>query len=141
MHIIIAMIFSQVDQHARSTAAISGPTEAAVADPSTRRAIPLLTEDDETNQTWPTHKHMIRCQQNLKATHRTQQSISDLLSVAVTETGAAELTPHSNTIWVAAVGFRVNCFLAALVASSSLKNIFKKWIFTQQILTLQSFQH
>lgn len=85
------MIFSQVHQHSRSTATFSGPTEAAVADPSARRALPL----------------------------RIQQSVSDLLSVAVTETGAAELAPHPDTLWIAAVGFGVDCFLAALVASGS----------------------
>lgn len=115
------MIFSQVNQHSSSTAAISGPTEAAVTDPSAWWALPLLTRHNEISQTWPTHTHQIRCEHNLSGTHRIQQSISDLLSVAVTETGAAELTPHSHTLWVTAVGFGVGCFLAALVASGSLK--------------------
>lgn len=42
VHIVKAMIFSQVNQHSRSTATVSGPTEAAVTDPSARRAQPLL---------------------------------------------------------------------------------------------------
>lgn len=91
VHIIIAMIFSQVNQHSCSTATVSGPTEAAVTDPSAWRTLPL----------------------------RIQQSVSDLLSVAVTETGATELTPHPHTLWVTAVGFGVGRFLAALVASGS----------------------
>lgn len=45
VHIVIAMIFGQVNQHSRGTAAVSGPTEAAVTDASARRALPLLTEN------------------------------------------------------------------------------------------------
>ena len=52
--------------------------------------------------------------------YRIQQSISDLFSVTVAETGAAELTPDSNALWVTAVGLGVNGFLAALVTSGSL---------------------
>lgn len=44
MHIIIAVIFSQVNQHSCGAATVSGPTEAAVADPSAWRALPLLPE-------------------------------------------------------------------------------------------------
>lgn len=58
---------------------------------------------------------------DLQVTHRIQQSVSDLLSVAVPETGAAELAPHSHALRVAAVGFGVCGFLAALVAGTSLK--------------------
>lgn len=91
VHIIEAMIFSQVNQHSCGTATVSGPTEAAVADPSAWRTLPL----------------------------RIQQSVSDVLSVAVTETGATELTPHPHTLWITTVGFGVDCLLAALVASGS----------------------
>lgn len=45
VHIIKAMIFSQINQHSRSTASVSGPTEAAVTDPSAWRTLPLLTTD------------------------------------------------------------------------------------------------
>lgn len=44
VHVIKAVIFSQVNQHSCGTATISGPTEAAVADPSAWRALPLLPE-------------------------------------------------------------------------------------------------
>lgn len=54
-------------------------------------------------------------------THRIQQGISDLLSVPITETWAAELTPHPATLWITAGGFSVGCFLAALVAGGSLR--------------------
>lgn len=43
MYIIKAMIFRQVNQHSSSTAAFSCATEAAVADPSARRALPVLS--------------------------------------------------------------------------------------------------
>lgn len=54
VHVIIAVKFSQVNQYSRSTAAIPGPTEAAVADPSARWAQPLLNRDAEISQTRPT---------------------------------------------------------------------------------------
>ncbi len=44
VHVIKSMIFSQIHQHSCSTAAVSGPTEAAVTDPSAWRALPLLTK-------------------------------------------------------------------------------------------------
>lgn len=91
VHIIVAMIFSQIHQHSCSTSTISRPTEAAVTDPSAWWTVPL----------------------------RIQKSISDLLSVPVTQTGATELAPHSNTLWVSAVSFGVSRLLAALVTSGS----------------------
>lgn len=42
VHIVIAVIFGQVNQDSCSAAAISGPAEAAVADAPARRAPPLL---------------------------------------------------------------------------------------------------
>lgn len=45
VHIVITMIFGQVNQDPRSAAAIPGPAEAAVADPPARRAAPLLAEN------------------------------------------------------------------------------------------------
>lgn len=91
VHIVKAVVFGQVHQHSRRTAAFSGPAEAAVTDPSAWWALPL----------------------------RIQQSISDLFSVAVTETRAAELTPDTHALWITAVSFGVDCLLAALVASGS----------------------
>lgn len=44
VHVIESMVLRQVHQHSRGTAAVSGPTEAAVADPSARRTQPLLPE-------------------------------------------------------------------------------------------------
>ena len=117
------MIFGQVNQHSRSTAAVSGPTEAAVTDPSAWRALPLLPGTNEVEKVSNTHSTQNQCEYNPVGTHRIQQSVTDLLSVAVTETGAAELTPHADTLWVAAVGFGVCRFLAALVASGSLGKI------------------
>ncbi|TNN58968.1 hypothetical protein EYF80_030792 [Liparis tanakae] len=49
------------------------------------------------------------------------KSVADLLSVAVTKTGPAELTPHAHALRVTAVGFGVRRFLAALVASGALR--------------------
>lgn len=43
MHVIEAVIFRQVNQHPCGTSTFSGTTEAAVADPSARRALPLLS--------------------------------------------------------------------------------------------------
>lgn len=57
MHVIIAIIFSQVNQNPCSTAAISGPTEAAVTDPSAWWALPLLTRNNEISQMSPTYTH------------------------------------------------------------------------------------
>lgn len=121
VHIIVAMKFSQVNQHSCSAATVSGPTEAAVTDASAWRTLPLLTRDNEISQTYPAHRWSNTNSLVCLDTHRIQQGISDLLSIAVTETGAAELTPHPDTLWVAAVGFGVSGFLAALVASGSLK--------------------
>lgn len=45
----------------------------------------------------------------------------DLLSVTVTEAGAAELTPNPDALRVPTVGLGVGGLLAALVASGSLK--------------------
>lgn len=53
--------------------------------------------------------------------HRVQQGIMDLLSVAVTETRATELPPHSHTLRVAAVCLGVNGLLAALMAGGALR--------------------
>lgn len=44
VNIIKAVIFSQINQHSCSTATISGPTEAAVTDPSAWWALPLLPQ-------------------------------------------------------------------------------------------------
>lgn len=88
VHIIIAMVLCKVDQHSCGTAAFSGPTEAAITDPSARRAPPLWI----------------------------QQSISNLLPVPVTEARAAELPPHPRALRVTAVGFGVGRLLSALVA-------------------------
>lgn len=116
------MKFRQVNQHSCSAAAISGPTEAAVTDPSARRALPLLTRHNEISQVRPTHTVAPSDVRTIfPGAHRVQQRVSDLLSVPVTETRAAELTPHSNALRVTAVGFGVGCFLAALVASCALK--------------------
>lgn len=65
--------------------------------------------------------------------YRIQQSILDLLSVTVAETGAAELTPNPNALWVPTVGLGVSCLLAALVASGSLK-IHSKKAFSQKLV-------
>lgn len=53
--------------------------------------------------------------------HRVQQSIADLLPVAVLQAGPAELAPHPHALWVAAVGLGVGGLLAALVAGASLR--------------------
>lgn len=91
MHIIIAVIFSEVHQHSCGTATISGSAEAAVADPSAGWALPL----------------------------RVEQSIFNFLSVAVAQTGSTELTPHPDTLWITTVSFSVDGLLTALVASRS----------------------
>lgn len=82
------MVFGQVDQHSSGAAALSSSAEAAITDPSACRTSPL----------------------------RIQQSISNFLSIAITETRATELSPHSHTLWVAARGLGVNCLLTTLVA-------------------------
>ncbi len=119
VHVIKAVVFSQVNQHSCGAATVSGPTEAAVADPSAWRALPLLPEAIKSVRL-AQHKNVIKCENNLLGAHRIQQSVSDLLSVAVTQTGATELAPHSHALWITAVCFGVDCFLAALVASGSL---------------------
>lgn len=50
MHIVITVIFGQVNQDSRSAAAVSGPAEAAVADPPARWAPPLLAGGGETRR-------------------------------------------------------------------------------------------
>lgn len=44
MDVVIAVVFSQVDQDSSGTTTLSGSTEAAVTDPSARRTLPLLQE-------------------------------------------------------------------------------------------------
>lgn len=66
------------------------------------------------------HRFMMALGVERCSTYRIQQGISDLLSVAVTETWATELTPHPHTLRVTAVGLGVDRLLAALVASGSL---------------------
>lgn len=89
MDVVVAVIFSQVDQHSCGTAALSSSAEAAVADPSAWRALPLGIK----------------------------QSIANLLSVSVAETWATELTPDPHAVFIAAVGLGVHRLLATLVAS------------------------
>lgn len=121
MYIVEAVIFSQVNQHPCGTATFSGTTEAAVTDPSARRALPLLPMRLKlVTLIQHIHKTML-IQSPRSSTHRIQQSVLDLLSIAVTETGATELTPHPHTLWITTVCFCVSCFLAALVASGSLR--------------------
>lgn len=144
MHIIKAVIFSQVNQHSCSTATVSGSTEAAVADPSAWRALPLLIMREQSSQVRHTLKQMSIWSIYL-GTHGIQQSVSDLLSVAVTETRAAELTPHPDALRVTAIGFSVGCFLAALVTSGSLEIRRNKCVSSAKELDKQtqskSFQH
>jgi len=121
VHIVKSLVFCQVHQHSCGTATISGPTEAAVTDPSAWRAQPLLPRTTTRKSVRPaqhTHDHTTS---HVFGTHRIQKSVADLLSVAVTKTGATELTPHPPALWITAVGFGVRCFLAALVASGALK--------------------
>lgn len=117
------MIFGQVDQDSCSAAAVPGPAEAAVADAPARRAAPLLTGKGgggaDESRLIDTQTHHIKRRRN-PLSYRIQQSISDLLSVTVTEAGAAELAPDPNALRVPTVGLGVGCFLAALVASGSL---------------------
>lgn len=91
MDIVIAVIFRQVDQHSCGTAPLSGSAKAAVADPSAWRAEPL----------------------------RIKQSIANLLSVSITETWAAELTPDPYALFITAAGLGIDRLLATLVASCS----------------------
>lgn len=42
MHVVVTVVFGQVDQDSCSAAAVPGPAEAAVADAPARRAVPLL---------------------------------------------------------------------------------------------------
>lgn len=122
MHVVVAVVFGQVNQDSRSAAAVSGPAEAAVADAPAGRAPPLLGGQTRrvTRDRSPTHQ--IRRQTDLSLHYRIQQGIADLLSVAVTEAGAAELTPDPHTLWVPTVGLGVRGLLAALVAGGSLNN-------------------
>lgn len=57
VHIVIAVVFRQVNQHPRSTAAFSGTAEAAVADPSAWRTLPLLP--GAKREEWVTLVHFI----------------------------------------------------------------------------------
>lgn len=123
MHVVITVIFGQVDQDSCSAAAVPGPAEAAVADAPARRAAPLLTGEvgrPDESRLINTQTHHIKRRRNLLS-YRIQQSISDLLSVTVPEAGATELAPDPNALRVPTVGLGVGCFLAALVASGSLK--------------------
>lgn len=125
MDVVVAVVFSQVDQDSSGTTTLSGSTEAAVTDPSACRTLPLLQHTkasstkaaQQSKNESPFHDGLgvERC-----STYRIQQGISDLLSVAVTETWATELTPHPHTLRVTAVGLGVDRLLAALVASGSL---------------------
>lgn len=56
VHIIKAVVFSQVNQDPRGTATLTGSTEAAVADPSAGRAQPLLH-----TRTKSVTAHTIKC--------------------------------------------------------------------------------
>lgn len=128
MHVVVTVVFGQVDQDSCSAAAVPGPAEAAVADAPARGAAPLLTVGgggaDESR--WiDTQTHHIKRRRN-PLSYRIQQSISDLFSVTVTEAGAAELAPDPNALRVPTIGLGVGCFLAALVASGSLEKKNKK---------------
>lgn len=84
---------------------------------------------NETRQLGSAHKRTNDLQlQRYPNSYRIQQSVLDLLSVTVAETGAAELTPNPNALRVTTVGLGVNRLLAALVASGSLKIHSKKAI-------------
>lgn len=120
VHIVKAVVFGQVHQHSRRAAAFSGPAEAAVTDPSAWWALPLLPRTMRmkwVTRTMHTYTEHSTCLQ----TYRIQQSISDLFSIAVTKTRPAELTPDAHALRTTAVSFGVDCLLAALVASGSLK--------------------
>lgn len=85
-------------------------------------ATPTTNNNQEVSETGPTHpRSHVNTTSHVFGTHRIQKSVADLLSVAVTKTGATELTPHPPALWITAVGFGVRCFLAALVASGALK--------------------
>lgn len=58
-----------------------------------------------------------------ECTHWVQQSVPNLLPVAVAEARPTELTPHTHTLRVAAVGLGISSFLTALVASGTLERI------------------
>lgn len=57
VHVIVTMVFSQVNQNPCGTAAITCPAEAAVAYPSAWWALPLLPRDHEISQMSPTYTH------------------------------------------------------------------------------------
>lgn len=131
VHVVITVIFGQVNQDSRSTSAVSGPAEAAVADAPAGRAPPLLGGETR-HVSFDRHTNYIKLRRSPNC-YRIQQGILDLLSVTVAETGAAELTPNPNALRVTTVGLGVNCLLAALVASGSLK-IHSKKVFSQKIV-------
>lgn len=125
MDVVVAVVFSQVDQDSSGTTTLSGSTEAAVTDPSARRTLPLLQEIRamSTKAPFSWQNSQIICRwlgEEEYSTYRIQQGITDLLSIAVAETRATELTPHPHTLRVTAVGLGVDRLLAALVASGSL---------------------
>lgn len=50
VHVVVAVILGQVDQHSGGAAAVSGPAEATVADASAGRTQPLLSKETHTSQ-------------------------------------------------------------------------------------------
>lgn len=82
-----AMILCQIHQDSSGAPPITLAAEAAVANSSTRWAVPI----------------------------RIQQSVLDLLAIAVSKAGTTELAPDAPAVWVSAVGFGVSGFLATLM--------------------------
>lgn len=91
MHIPKALVFGQVHKDPGRAAPISLPTETAIADASTRWAMPVWI----------------------------QQSILDLFTITISKAGTAELASNAPALWVSAVCFGINSFLAALMTSRS----------------------